>query len=54
MRSLGLLMIALAIALPMLAQGPVAQAPEIDAGSAIAAVALLSGGLVVLRARRKK
>jgi hypothetical protein len=28
--------------------------PEIDASSGIAAVTLLSGGLLVLRARRKK
>jgi hypothetical protein len=28
--------------------------PEIDANSAAAAVALVSGGLLVLRARRKK
>ena len=29
-------------------------APEIDANSAYAAVTLLSGGLLVLRSRRKK
>jgi hypothetical protein len=29
-------------------------APEIDGGSAVSAVILLSGGLLVLRARRKK
>ena len=29
-------------------------APEIDASSGIAAVALLSGGLLVLRGRRRK
>jgi len=29
-------------------------APEIDGGSAVAALALLSGGLLVLRARRTK
>ncbi len=28
--------------------------PEIDGASAVSAVALLSGGLLVLRARRKK
>jgi hypothetical protein len=28
--------------------------PEIDGGSAVAAVALLSGGLLILRARRGK
>ena len=46
-------MIALAIASPMMASAA-PLAPEIDAGSAAAAIALLSGGLVVLRARRKK
>jgi hypothetical protein len=29
-------------------------APEIDGGSAVSAVMLLSGGLLVMRARRKK
>jgi hypothetical protein len=29
-------------------------APEIDSASAVSAVVLLSGGLLVLRARRKK
>ena len=53
MRLLGLLMIALAIASPMMASlAPLA--PEMDAGSAAAAIALLSGGLMILRARRKK
>lgn len=33
--------------------GPVA-APEIDGASATSAIVLLSGGLLVLRARRKK
>lgn len=28
--------------------------PEIDGSSAVAAVALISGGMLVLRARRKK
>jgi hypothetical protein len=32
----------------------VIQAPEIDGASAASAVVLLSGGLLVLRARRKK
>ena len=31
-----------------------ASVPEIDATSAIGALALLSGGLLVIRARRKK
>ncbi|MEO8052642.1 MAG: hypothetical protein ABI833_19720 [Acidobacteriota bacterium] len=30
------------------------QVPEIDGASAVSAVVLLSGGLLVLRARRKK
>jgi hypothetical protein len=29
-------------------------APEIDPASSVAALALLSGGLIVIRARRKK
>jgi len=28
--------------------------PEIDGGSAVATIALISGGLLVVRARRKK
>ena len=52
MRPLGLLMMALALASPMMAS--FAPVPEIDASSGIAAIALLSGGLVVIRARRKK
>jgi MYXO-CTERM domain-containing protein len=31
-----------------------AQVPEIDASSGVAALGLLSGGLLVLRSRRKK
>ena len=46
-------MIALVIALPVMASA-VTAAPEVDAGSAAAAIALLSGSLLVLRARRKK
>ena len=34
--------------------GGLTEVPEIDANSAAAAVALVSGGLLVLRARRKK
>ena len=52
MKHFGLLLIALAIASPMMAAQ--AAAPEVDAGSATAAIALLCGGLLVLRARRKK
>ncbi len=32
----------------------VTTAPEIDGASAVSAVVLLSGGLLILRARRKK
>ena len=53
MRSLSLLMVALAIASPVIASAGVL-VPEVDAGSAAAAIALLSGSLLVLRARRKK
>ncbi|HTP35664.1 MAG TPA: hypothetical protein VMJ75_25975 [Candidatus Acidoferrales bacterium] len=34
--------------------GSVASVPEIDASAGAGAVALIAGGLVVLRARRKK
>ncbi len=34
--------------------GAVAIAPEIDGASAVSAIVLLSGGLLVLRARRKR
>ena len=37
-----------------LAGGTVAVTPEIDGASAVSAVVLLSGGLLVLRARRNK
>ena len=53
-RHFGYLMIALAVAVPMLAAGETASVPEINAGSVSAAVAVVSGGLVVLRARKKK
>ena len=52
MKLAGLWIIALAIAAPMMASA--ITVPEIDAGSAGAAIALLSGSLLVLRARRKK
>lgn len=47
---LGLLMVGAA---SFALAGPVS-APEIDGSSAATAIALLSGGLLVLRARRKK
>ena len=34
--------------------GSAVAAPEIDANSAVSAIALVSGGLLVLRGRRKK
>ncbi len=49
---LGLSLLVLGAASLALA-GPTA-APEIDGASATSAIALLSGGLLVLRARRKK
>jgi hypothetical protein len=51
MRVIGLTMLLLSIAVYALAGNP---APEIDASSGVAAVALLSGGLLVLRTRRRK
>ncbi len=53
MRYFGYLMIATALAVPMLAGGAT-PVPEINASSASAAIALLSGGLLVLMARKKK
>ncbi len=52
MKSLGALIVLLGTA--NFAFGWVAAVPEIDASSAVTAVALLSGGLLILRARRKK
>lgn len=52
MRYFGYLMIGTALAIPMLA-GPVPTVPEINAGSAPAVIALLSGGLLVLKARKR-
>ena len=37
-----------------LAFAGISVAPEIDSGSAASAIVLLSGGLLVLRARRKR
>ncbi len=54
MRYFGNLMIALTLAVPIMAAAETASVPEINAGSVSAAVALLSGGLLVLRARKKK
>ena len=51
MKSIGALILLLGMA--SFAFGQV-QVPEIDASSAVTAVALLSGGLLVLRGRRKK
>lgn len=51
-RLLGLSLLLVGAASSALA-GPVA-APEIDGGTAASAIVLLSGGLLVLRAHRKK
>jgi hypothetical protein len=49
---LGFVMLLLGMAGSLMARpGP---APEIDPGSGLAALALLSGGLLVLRAARKR
>lgn len=53
MKHFGCVMVMLAMAVPVMA-GPVAPVPEINAGSASAAITLLSGGLVVLKARKRK
>ena len=52
MKTIGFTMLLLASAGLAVAQGPVA-APEIDPTSSIGALVLLSGALLVLRARRK-
>ena len=51
-KAIGLGMLLLGAAGQMLAG--VTVVPEIDPSSAVAALTLLSGGLVVLRARRRK
>jgi len=52
MKSIGAL--ALLLSMASCVFGAVTTVPEIDAGSAVTAVALLSGGLLILRGRRKK
>jgi hypothetical protein len=52
MKHLGLAVIFLGTASFTFASAPVV--PEIDANSAASAVALISGGLLVLRGRRKR
>ena len=49
---LGLAAVLMGTATALLAAG--AAAPEIDGTTAVAAVALLAGSVVVIRARRKK
>jgi hypothetical protein len=49
---IGLSVLLVSVASFAFAGGPVG--PEIDASSGVAALGLLSGGLLVLRARRKK
>lgn len=44
----------LLIGLPGLALAGVTSVPEVDSGSAVAAIVLCSGAVLVLRARRKK
>jgi hypothetical protein len=52
MKNLGLMVLLLAAARVAIAGGPAA-VPEIDATSAIGAVALFSGALLVIRGRRR-
>jgi hypothetical protein len=51
-RILGSILIFIGASAALLADGALV-APEINAGSAVSAIALLSGGLLVLRARRR-
>lgn len=50
-KTLAFLMIAAAVAIPAFA---VPDAPEIDPGSGAAALAMLSGAVLVLRSRRRR
>jgi hypothetical protein len=50
MKYAGSLLILLALSAPAFAAVP---APEIDGNTAVSAVALVAGGLLVLRSRRK-
>jgi hypothetical protein len=52
MKVVGVTLLLVAMATTAMAQ--TRPAPEIDATSAVSALALLSGGLVMLRSRRKK
>jgi LPXTG-motif cell wall-anchored protein len=51
-RFIGLSVLLVSVAAFAFAGGPTG--PEIDASSGVAAIGLLSGGMLVLRARRKK
>ena len=51
-RLLGLAMVLMGTATALMAVGAVA--PEIDGSTTVGAVALLAGGVLVVRARRKK
>jgi LPXTG-motif cell wall-anchored protein len=53
-RLLGFTVLLVSVASYAFAGIPVVTGPEIDGSTAIAAVGLLGGGLLVLRARRKK
>ncbi len=53
MKALGLLALLLAFPASAVAGG-VKLVPEIDASTAASAIALVSGGLLILRSRRKK
>ena len=53
MKTLTLVLLLAATAAWTFAAGP-APVPEIDGNSAVAAIALVSGGLLVARARRRK
>jgi uncharacterized membrane protein HdeD (DUF308 family) len=53
MRVVGILLL-LAGTVGVASAGITFQAPEIDATSAVGALALLSGGLLILNSRRKK
>lgn len=53
-RAFGLLVLVAGIGNVALAGGPVVGAPEIDPGSMASALALLSGGVLILTGRRPR
>jgi hypothetical protein len=53
-KTLGFMIFVLGTSVSALIAGPTAPAPEIDPAAGMAALTLMSGGLLVIRGRRKK